>query len=575
MNLKKSLTTLFFSFSAILSAFSQADEYAKHLENAKSYEANKQWVYALGEYYDADICYAFMPDLEESEAKISFEKLLNTISEGNPGYSNFDVFDLYDNWILLLQDYERYWTEYCPFYIETTELERGSVDTKNKTATYSFRLDYDRKRNSNKFGIKTEKFKLINSAVNKGFQKAYKEQKWDTPYSTWPSESVYNDEKNTYLKNNTVIYKDNDNDGKKYLASTSIIKYYKLEGSSTADERNQFTLKMKSGETTLYDISLNLIDSEGNVIKKFDPHLMDDYNIYEFSVSAAEMKLIDAGKTKFVLSNMELYYGDPKCELILPKDKSGKRNFLKNLSKIQIDLGKVEFYDVNDKEHKNKIEEAKKLQKEKEKKARIQANEEAKKQKQQLELDKKNAEEKAAIEREIPIFENSIADYYFDESEIVELKNSKSDNFFLYCGKPSPNEMNGQTWDCDLITLRKKFGDNKVELVYVYCVCNSISRKYKLTPYYTLNSSSTADSELKLFLENFESIQINSKTNGWHIPSENEKSIIQTERSKLDEKKGKSLKKLAGFDSYKQDLSTIPDYIINSGDFLIRNSSQK
>lgn len=49
---------------------------------------------------------------EDTDAYNSFWTLAEQIKNGNPGLEEFDKFSLYDGWMLLCKNSEKYWTEY-------------------------------------------------------------------------------------------------------------------------------------------------------------------------------------------------------------------------------------------------------------------------------------------------------------------------------------------------------------------------------------------------------------------------------------------------------------------------------
>ena len=105
--MKKLLIQLTF-LALSLAVFAQSAEYKALLKKAKNYEAKKQYASALGTYWDAA---AAEKSDQAAEAVESYLKLETIIEDGKPGYGEFDEFTIYDNWVLLLKDFERYQTE--------------------------------------------------------------------------------------------------------------------------------------------------------------------------------------------------------------------------------------------------------------------------------------------------------------------------------------------------------------------------------------------------------------------------------------------------------------------------------
>ncbi len=147
------------TFSISMSMFSQSPSFREHLEKAKQYETEKLWIHALGEYYDA---MEVVPIDNAKDVFQCWENLAETIKSGNPGYGKFNDFDSVDNWIFLLQEYEKYWTHTAPktFYFEKPE--RIELNREKRTATYKFGIKL----------IETAKFKEIDAIVQKGLKKS-------------------------------------------------------------------------------------------------------------------------------------------------------------------------------------------------------------------------------------------------------------------------------------------------------------------------------------------------------------------------------------------------------------------
>ena len=126
--------------SAIISLFVVASSYAKSydelLKEAESYEAKKEWFYALGAYYEASKI------SEGSEtAGQKYKELNSVIRNGKPGYGEFNDFTLHDEWVNLIKNAEKYFTETFPYSITFDNLESSSIDFEKKTADYKLLLD--------------------------------------------------------------------------------------------------------------------------------------------------------------------------------------------------------------------------------------------------------------------------------------------------------------------------------------------------------------------------------------------------------------------------------------------------
>lgn len=141
--MKKQLIVLLVCLSSLF-----AETYEEVFSKAQEYENNKQWVHALGTYYDAI-------ELEKSEKAVpamnKFYDLFQIIKSGKPGYGEFDEFDLYEDWVLLLREYDSYIVENPPISIQIEEIKRVNVNLENKTADYEMR--YSIKRSNQKSRI--------------------------------------------------------------------------------------------------------------------------------------------------------------------------------------------------------------------------------------------------------------------------------------------------------------------------------------------------------------------------------------------------------------------------------------
>lgn len=353
------------TFSISMSMFSQAPSFSEHLEKAKQYEVEKLWIHALGEYYDAmELVPVELVSMDKAKDVFQcWENLAETIERGNPGYGKFNDFDFVDNWIFLLQEYEKYWTHTAPktFYFEKPE--RIELNREKRTATYKFGIKL----------IETDKFKKIDAIVQKGFEKAYKEDRNMDFLKNWPKESIYNDKKygDKYLIEDTA------------LASVKLARLNNRNYSPFDEERNYSPVKKNSGEhhlfsygvgftvanefqhskkapafscsvstwkdiedtdywakdgsASLYDIKFHIADKAGNVLLQ-----STRYNIlyetskdlrYEFKdVPQKTMELIENGEIDIIIDGAYLEYGKLDSYAI-----SGNRSYLKNLPELKID----------------------------------------------------------------------------------------------------------------------------------------------------------------------------------------------------------------------------------------------
>lgn len=108
--LKKFIFLSVISFLSV-NVFAQNEEVNVHFSKAQEYEAQKKWIYALGEYYDAMAENLAEPDFNNPHIFDAYNNAYNrwtaiadSINSGNPGLGEFDEFEFADNWISLLKE---------------------------------------------------------------------------------------------------------------------------------------------------------------------------------------------------------------------------------------------------------------------------------------------------------------------------------------------------------------------------------------------------------------------------------------------------------------------------------------
>ena len=126
---------------ASIASFTRAESYASLLAKGKQYEKNKRYVHALSCYWDA---MATEPTVKAEEAYEAYTTLIELITSGKPGYGNFDdMFDMYDGWVALLNDYSAvYGTSEQPgsedAYVYTYSIEKSDEKSKPAMKTRSW-----------------------------------------------------------------------------------------------------------------------------------------------------------------------------------------------------------------------------------------------------------------------------------------------------------------------------------------------------------------------------------------------------------------------------------------------------
>lgn len=337
-----------------LAAFAQNADYNALLSKGKDYENKKQFVYALGTYYDA---VAAEPTGDSKEAEDAFNALSDSIKNGNPGIGEFDEFEIYDNWLVLCKEYEKYWTEYSPRAI-IYELERDSIDRATKTGNYkvSLKLEW------------SAKYKRISEAVLAGLEKSWQDD-WTGIPKRWPKESAYMAElkgtrpKNytpgadfgryftsvtdTYLKNEAALFQSYKGD---YFDEKDFRKYPYYSIIPAAFVENAYSIDSWGNQQTkngcLIDLKVKIADENGKTLYTSSRISMvgsgDSIygSVYIFkNIDQATMKLIDSGKAKLELDSAFLEYGNPPKSLVsfeAPED----RTWLKSLPEVKIDNAK-------------------------------------------------------------------------------------------------------------------------------------------------------------------------------------------------------------------------------------------
>src|SRR5574344_1800869 len=172
--------------------FAQTAKYTELLNKAKAYEGKKEWCYALGYYYDA-----MAEDPENAEEALTrYTAIADAIKEGKPGFGDYNEFTQHDDWIPLLKNAEKYWTEFCPRYYTFSEIKKENVDFKTRKASYSISV----KSNW------SAKYHKIQGLIEGGYKTAYRSDWIDMP-ENWPSPSVFSSTGGA-LQNGAALYID-------------------------------------------------------------------------------------------------------------------------------------------------------------------------------------------------------------------------------------------------------------------------------------------------------------------------------------------------------------------------------
>ena len=135
-----------------------AESYADLMKKADEAMQNNELTYVLGFYYNA--FYAASSEQEQNEALKKFSKLAEAIRSGKPGLGEYSVFDIHDEWKKLLENSEKYFTEYPTFSLVNLQLKLEKLDYQKKIAIYN--LDYD-------IAPSKKEIAIIDETIKKGF----------------------------------------------------------------------------------------------------------------------------------------------------------------------------------------------------------------------------------------------------------------------------------------------------------------------------------------------------------------------------------------------------------------------
>lgn len=138
------------------------ETYQDFLSLAREYENKNQWCHALGAYYDA-LGTNELPE-NKQEAIDRYNALRISILSGCPGLEKYDVFSLYEGWKKLVDDTEKFVSEYNPYLITIGPLIQTKVDYETKTGTYTVTFN---KQLGNRY-LNTV------SIIEQGYKKAFK-----------------------------------------------------------------------------------------------------------------------------------------------------------------------------------------------------------------------------------------------------------------------------------------------------------------------------------------------------------------------------------------------------------------
>lgn len=399
---------LFYYYKDMKSAEKAYLDY-KIQRNAIISEINERWVNGYKKiepsFLVKDSIKIINEKLGEFEMKpaTKFYQIIDAINSGNPWIGSYDDFEKYDGWKELLNDCEKFFTEHPIFDVKTLSFQKLSADMKTKTYNYVIPLVAEN----------SVFYSDLTKAISEGLEISYQDT-WTEIPANWPAKSMQLvEEKGDYLESFGKIYKKRksmliggipmvesfESVNKKIEETRETIKItknmaaYYTGVTKTAydytikeleDQLNADLAKLKkmnanyvySVDTTpawvlgnfLYDIKLNIVDENGNVLaqgtrrllsekddlevddeefgKFFDIYNKDKYSIgmYTFNgITSDAAKLIEEGKARIKPEAVYLKYGAINEDEDLTKD---DRTVVNKLPEIQLKLENINFYKI-------------------------------------------------------------------------------------------------------------------------------------------------------------------------------------------------------------------------------------
>lgn len=370
-----------------------AKSYEELIKDGEDFENKKQWIYALGAYYDA---IQVSEDYEDAEQK--YDKLSNCIREGNPGFGEFNIFSMHDEWVNLIKNAEQYFTKTFPYEISYENIEMDSADYESRTANYKLSLkveesglykdvleilktgysktdhkDWTDLESDNKTlwfnnsgfwtfktsggdGILSSRFDIYRKSV---FNTKHEKIEKDTEYLTLQKEA-----QSIYQKNGVAL---------SYLVSIIVPyarSYSYLDGISICevpafaacfsetirtwnghDYNFRFMLPFYVwGEQTCYDLKLGIYDENDSLIieGKRQTLCTGDFSYLFTKIPQEKLSILDSKKYKIKLLGIWLNYGVYDITLMTDDDIKNKtiRGIVKPLPDIKIQTENVVFFDI-------------------------------------------------------------------------------------------------------------------------------------------------------------------------------------------------------------------------------------
>lgn len=342
-------------------------EYRELFNKAKEYEEKGQIFYALAYYLDA----LMVPNAVNEEAKLRFNllsrfnsKVVSALSTTSSieeligleySFPKVDPFEQYNFWIALLEDAERYWTEFPPFHFEGT-LQRGDLNYENQTASYNLYVDV-------KYTYKYEL--LMVDKLIPALQRAWRND-WKKIPEDWPLRSIHN-EGNTgkHLVNGAALLEDTSiffnpwvlchtskgygeyldrllydipsyNYGSEW-SRKEIAYYYNGERYAMFPYARPNIYERGHGYI-FYDVKCSIVDNTGEKLLTSKRFLASPYplrNVYVFEdVPKSVMSRIESSEFDIVIDELYLQYGKLNT-------KKFDRELIKELKEISIPISNI------------------------------------------------------------------------------------------------------------------------------------------------------------------------------------------------------------------------------------------
>ncbi len=502
----KKITSLFLIFVLWVSCiFGQDDNFSIHLKKAKDFEAQKRYVSALGEYYEA---MSVEKSLTGRTAYEGWSSLSEIIQSGKPGYGDFDEFTFVDEWILQLQDFEKYWTENCPILIICNNPERIELNRENKTATYEMKLTWQL----------SPKYKEIEQIFKTGLKKAYTKD-WQMPFlEEWPNVSVYNTskDKNKFLQNGAALTQ---NLSKYNNSGRYIYSEFKLIASLATFgciKRNLAGYYDAYDPTTLYDVKLKIVDDSRKDLFLGKRLLLGPIAKYTFTVTQEQMKKIEDKKITVLPDAVYLQYGNIPLEPWITED---SRDWIKPLSEITLDNNnvKVIFKDELKKYETSSVEDLKSIVNDYQRQETSRIRQE---QRQQEEQERQKALREENL-RELENTWNSLvyvasASYKYPYGKYLVTTPEGITSAISYFNRLFPE-------------IEEKYSYEQILYATRVVLCNEASKFDKKEQAYSIPENGeglTFTDKILLCLENLSSINPNIKAKGYRVPNQNEKDYL-------------------------------------------------